>query len=510
MDDITAAGSDAAVQRENDDAITPKAFRKRIRWLQERLKEDYAARWELDTYLLAIHYQSAAGWMVLDLSDTYHYHNLPDLMPMIRGTLVGLCSTAWLQKLFNIFLCGKRYRRLLSASHDCVQLRSATINTLHGLLLGLYPFNERRSDLRRRAFIAGTLHGVLVSGEHTAFIAEHPSLLCLSLIEYVLNVVHDFCPVEWTLLGVTTGNRSQCLAAIEAFRETSVNQAPLQSGFWPRLETDAAQVVSVLVRFFREVSLYQHRPRSVLPVTMLQHLQLAMETRIIQNSSSIFGQLKCALPCIQFEQSEALEDIWTSIYMRQLPPHTTLKQMELLQVQGGMCHLVEHELHHFPMCLACALTRRADVLKALFRYDAIDNRLVCDECLDHRYVIHVNMLGRVLYVRDKVLVLCNQCLRPRHWDAPCAGCELIASSSGEGSGKGKKAEGGRKGTVACAVCNNANVATSKDILDVQRFRMQTIHFCYKHGLSCVLSSATVYDVRSMEQEMQAAGRNRRQ
>jgi hypothetical protein len=60
------------------------------------------------------------------------------------------------------------------------------------------------------------------------------------------------------------------------------------------------------------------------------------------------------------------------------------------------------------------------------------------------------------------------------------------------------------------VCNNANVSTSKDILDVQRFRMQTIHFCYKHGLSCVLSSATVYDVRSMEQEMQAAGRNRRQ
>jgi hypothetical protein len=466
-------------------------FHRKIAQLHARLKEDYTVRWELDTYLLALHYGSTARWMVLDISDTYHYHNLPDLMPVIRGTLAGLCRTAWLQKLFNVFLCGKRYRRLTNASHDGVQLTAAVINTLHGLLLGLYPFNERRSDLQRRAFIAGSLHGVLVDQSHAAFISAHPNLLCLGLIEYILNVVHDFCPVEWALLGVTTGGKSQCLATIEAFRDTSVNQATLQDphAFWSRLETDAAPVVSVLVRFFRDASLYQHRPRGVLPVAMLQHLPLATETRMIQNSSSIFGQLKCALPDIQFGQSEALEEIWSSIYMRQLPNHTTLKQMELLRAQGGMCHRVEHELHHFPMCLACALTRRTDILKALFRYDAVDQRLLCDECLSHRHMVHINMLGRVLYVRDKVLVLCERCLRPTLWDTPCAGCEATTNPTP---------------AVGCCVCNNANVTSSKQILDVERFRMRTVHFCYKHSLSCVLSSATIYDVRSMEQELLAA------
>lgn len=458
----------------------------RIERLHERLKEDYTVRWEIDTYLLALHHDRAnpREWMVLDISDTYHYHNLPDLMHVIRQTLVGLCCSAWLQRLFNVFLCGKRYRRLIHTNNESCQLTAAVINTLHGLLLGLYPFNERRSDLHKRAWIAGSLHRVLTDGaRHAEFIADHSNLLCLSLIEYVLNVVHDYCPVEWALLGITTGAKSQCLAAIEAFREGSVNRNDDDASF-AKLEADAQPVVGALVKFFRDASLYQHRPRGILPASMIHHLPLAMSSHMIQNSSSIFGQLKCALPEIQFGESEALEEIWTSVYMRQLPAHTTAKQMELLDKHGRMCHMVERELHHFPMCMTCALTRRADVLKALFRYDSIDRRLICNECLGFRHVVQVNMLGRVLYVRDKVLVLCDQCLRVKHWDAPCA------CSMGDGAG-----------SCGCCVCNNANTISSKEIIDMKRFRMRTVHFCYKHSLTCVLNSATVYDMRALELEL---------
>jgi hypothetical protein len=205
---------------------------------------------------------------------------------------------------------------------------------------------------------------------------------------------------------------------------------------------------------------------------------------MIQNSSSIFGQLKCAMPAIQFSESEALEEIWTSVYMRQLPAHTTVRQMEVLGRSGRMCHLVERELHHFPMCMSCALTRRADVLKALFRFDAVHQRLVCNGCMDHRHVVHINMLGRVLYVRDKVLVLCDQCLRPKHWESACACVVGDAAASN-----------------TCCVCNNSNTVSSKEIIDIKRFSMQAVHFCYKHSLSCVMNSATVYDRRALEQEL---------
>ena len=458
----------------------------RIDTLHRKLKDDYTVRWELDCYLLALYYDSKSPleWMVLDISDTYHYHNLPDLMHIIRGTLMGLCCSPWLQRLFNIFLCGKRYRRLISTSDNNCQLSAAVINTLHGLLLGLYPFNERRIDFKKRVWIAGTLRGVLTSSAHSAFIATHPHLLCLSLAEYILNVVHDYCPVEWSLLEISSGAKSQCLAMLEAFRENKVNSIAGQPEFWEQLETDAQVAMGAMIKFFRDTSLYQHRPRSILPASMTKYLPRALGTRMIQNSSSIFGQLKCALHDIEFKESEALEEIWTSVYIRHLPMHTTYKQMETLTKKGAMCCLVEDELHHFPICMSCALTRRADILKGLFRYDPVQPQLVCNECLDTRSIVRVNLLGRILYVREKAIVLCEACLQPKYWDTACP-CATETPPDAN----------------ACCVCSNPNTVSHKDVVDVKRFEMRVIHFCYKHSLACVLSNETVYDMRTLEEEM---------
>jgi hypothetical protein len=192
------------------------------------------------------------------------------------------------------------------------------------------------------------------------------------------------------------------------------------------------------VKFFRDAALYQHRPRGILPASMVQHLPLALRSHVIQNSSSIFGQLKCALPHSVRRVRGAGGDLDLDLHAPAARAHH-LKQMEVLGRAGRMCHLVERELHHFPMCMSCALTRRADVLKALFRFDAVDQTPDLQRVHDHQHVVHINMLGRVLYVRDKVLVLCDQCLRPKHWDSACA-CAL----------------GDAVVANACCVCNNAN------------------------------------------------------
>jgi hypothetical protein len=423
--------------------------------------------------------------MVLDYWDTFHYYNLPDLAHVIRGTLMGLCPSLWLQKLFNMFLCGKRYRRLINTSDSACQLTAAVVNTLHGLVLGLYPFNERRMDLRKRAWIAGQMHQLLTKGKHLLFIDSHPYLICLSLMEYIVNVVEDFCPVEWALLAITPTAKSQCLASIEAFREATVSLAAGDSGaFWATLEHDAQPVVSLLVKFFRNASFYQHRIRGVLAPAYVKHLSLAMDTRVIQNSSSIFGQLRAAKPDIHFHEAEGLEEIWTSVYIRRLPAHTTLKQIDSLERIGGMCWFLEQQLHDFPLCLMCALTRRADVLKGRFRHDCVDGSLVCNECLVPKHVMRVNLLGRVLYVRDRAIVLCEKCLRPKSWNAVCA-CDAVDAEKVGG----------------CCVCQNANVFSTKDVIDIDAMRMQTIRFCFKHSLSCVISDATVYDLKTLEREV---------
>jgi len=466
---------------------TKKSIHQRIECLHSRLKDDYAVRGQIDCYLLALHYSelSPTEWMVLDYSDTFHYYNLPDLMFLLRDTLMGLCPCAWIQKLFNMFLCGKRYRRLVNTNSSTCQLTAALVNTMHGLLLGLYPFNERRMDLRKRTFLAGAVHSVLTGGAHIAFINEHQYLMCLSLMEYIVNTVDDFCPVEWALLGITASAKSQCMASMEAFREASVMSLAVGSAdFWSRLEQDAQPVVASMVKFFRNASFYQHRPRGVLAAQHVKHLPLAMETRMVQNSSSIFGQLCAAIQGIQFQEAEAMEEIWTAVYIRRLPAHTTMKQMASLERLGGMCWFLEQQLYNFPLCLFCALTRRADVLRGLFRHNCVDESLACNECQTPRHVVQVNLLGRVLYVRDRAIVLCEKCLRPKCWDSVCH-CDIVDAEI----------------TPGCCVCQNANVFSSKQVIDMDAMQMCSVGFCYKHSLSCVLSGATVYDLRTLENEV---------
>ena len=468
-----------------------QAMLREIESLHSHLKDDYKIRWELDRYLLALHYgrDSRPGavplaWLVLDPSDTYHYYNLPDITNIIRSTFMGSCCAPWLQKLFNIFLCGKRYRRLINTSHTTCQLTAAIINTLHGLLLGLYPFNERRTEIHERAWLAATLREALTNTQHTAFISNHPHLLCLGLAEYIINVIDDFCPIEWSLMGITPSAKSQCLAAFETFRENSVGPSIRKPDFWQALETDAQPVVSSLVKFFKGAAFYQHRSRTILPPAIVQHLPLALRSRVIQNSSSIFGQLKAAMPAIQFNESKALEDIWTAICIRQLPAHTTAKQMETLEKAGKMCHLIEREMHHFPICIACSLTKRTDVLRGMFRHDSVDEHLVCNECARHAFVVNINMLGRVLYIHDKTILLCEKCMQPKYWDAVCA-CVVEESHPGR----------------SCCVCNNGNVISAKEIVEVGSMTMKAMHFCYKHSLSCILNQSTIYDSKSLEQEI---------
>jgi hypothetical protein len=190
------------------------------------------------------------------------------------------------------------------------------------------------------------------------------------------------------------------------------------------------------------------------------------------------------MPLIQFNESESLEEIWTAIYIRQLPMHTTSKQMETLETAGQMCCLIEKEMHHFPVCVACALTKRADILRGMFRYDSVDECLVCNECTRCAFVVNINMLGRVLYIRDKTIVLCEKCMQPKYWDTPCA-CTIDETASNR----------------SCCVCTNANIISTKEIVDMEAMIMKPMHFCYKHSLSCVLNQSTIYDSKSLEQEM---------
>ena len=302
-----------------------------------------------------------------------------------------------------------------------------------------------------------------------------------------MNVVHDFNPVDWNLLQISQSAKSQFLAIIESFRETAVvSAAGAGKNIWNVLESEARDILITICRFFKETSLYHHKPKNVLNASTIQHIPTALNSLMLQNTSFVFRQLKCIHSDISFDKAEALEDIWTSIYTRPLPAQVTLRQMEVLDKHRHVCSLVEHEIHHIPLCLACALTRKIDILKALFRYDTVNKKLVCNDCVDKNdCMVHVNMLGKVLYIRDRPIILCESCLRPRYWDTQCPTCtccEVVQQ-------------------YTCCVCNSGNVSSYKEIVNIERLCMQRVGFCHKHSLVCIQNPATIYDMKALELEM---------
>jgi len=87
-------------------------------------------------------------------------------------------------------------------------------------------------------------------------------------------------------------------------------------------------------------------------------------------------------------------------------------------------------------------------------------------------------------VRDKAIVLCEKCLRPKYWDSICVCITDDAIPQ-----------------RTCCACQNTNIVSSKEVVDVDAMEMKSMHFCYKHSLSCVLNQKTIYDLKSIEAEL---------
>jgi len=161
-----------------------------------------AARARIDAHLLAcwVSAKSPDPWLVLARSDTFHYHNLPDLSPYLRQ---ALSSGDWSSNVVCSFMAVyclqlKKQKRVFQST--ALGERAALSNILHCLLLGLCPYNTSCMDFRQRVLITGELREVLVSDRQLEFILENDSLIQFAVVEYLANVLPDFLPVEDALL----------------------------------------------------------------------------------------------------------------------------------------------------------------------------------------------------------------------------------------------------------------------------------------------------------------------
>lgn len=443
--------------------------------------------------------------LVLDARDAFHYHNLPDLVPYLRRFLT---SNAWEEDILGTLMSPfcLHINRTVKPHHlapSTVLTRCAAINLLHGLLLGLYPFNVRQPGYDQRVQLVRWVRndGLCAPPRSSAaFIQAHESLLELATIEYLANVVSDFCPVEQELLikapqcrfvinNLCDGFRSELMA------ESGNDGAPL---LLSRLEERAAQVLSSVQR---QLKLCNNRPCKRTAVRAQSRridpdlLRAIMAMPVIRTTSpNLVAQIQLLRPDLTFPQIQVVEFVWANLGIHALPDNLFRLQSEALE-RFGSCENLQSSLVTLHVCVLCAMAHKTCVLQHKCSYNCATRTFHCTGC--GSLMQPVRMLGRVLRVRQACYTLCLTCLRPTRWDKVpmperCHRCTTAPPAEPR----------------RCCACDSRNIASVRQIVDCERLQMVGMPLCHRHSRCCPATQSVVYDTKGFQEDMLLAAATR--
>lgn len=466
--------------------------------LHERLSTDCgAARARIDAHLLACWLDPVRPdpMFVLSNTDTFHYHNLPDLSKYLRHALaVGDWGSNIISAFMAVFCLQLKKQKRTFQSTALVE-RTALVNLLHGLLLGLYPYNTRHMNFDLRIKIVGELRIVMCSGSQLEFILDHEELIHFAVVEYLANVLPDFMPVEDALLVKGMQSRFSINQVCETFRVAATEVVESSATMWTDLNKLAKAQLPALHRQLKVSNMKIIRRQNVPRVPNAVWTTLASHgfyDRLLElplmpmTGTNMIAQIKLLCPDFDFLQLQTLEYFWSNIMLCVLPRQTAEKQQKTLSKYGS-CQTYQDALTHVAACLPCALKSRSGLLTQEFAYNCIDDILQCATC--SRTVHKINMLGRVLTIRDVSYYLCSGCLRPTVWKGDMNMCSACESPSV------------RQDLSTCVACSKKTFEVVRKVIDVDTMRILSTPLCFHHAKYCVLAHSTIYDTKSLMKEL---------
>ena len=457
-----------------------------------------AARATIDAHLLACYVSKSSPdpLLVLPRNLTYHYHNLPNLTHYMRS---GLVTGDWGSDIVRSFMAVyclqvKKIKRAY-ASTSLVE-RTAMVNLLHGFLMGLYPYNTRHGTFDYRVFVAGSLRTMVTGDGVLAFIEGHEFLFQFAMIEYLSNVVPDFCPVEESFLLRDAQYRFNVNQVCEGFRAAALPVVEAGGAdVWGNLNDLASSMLHALYRQLKVSNLKINRRQTN------QRVNIGLVNEISDHglfekimdmpympvtSPNMINQIKLLCPDLNFKQLQAVEYFWEIMMVSALPRNVLDMQLEVLE-KCGSCELLQKSMQCVYVCLPCALKTKGVVLNQKFAFDCIRGNMHCAAC--SRVVAPINLLGRVLSVKNVSYYLCCGCLQPVVWQGDLTTC-----------GACRKHEP-PKCTSTCVACKRKAVEVIHKVLDLDSLQITYTPLCYTHSKSSVLSHSTVYDLKSLMTEL---------
>ena len=477
-----------------------KPIPEHVAQLHDALSSETASvRAQIDAHLLAfyVNKKNPNPLLVLTRHDTYHYHALPDLMRYMRRSIA---YNDWTMTTVSVLMAPfclqiKRQMNKHTPTRSTRSERVAIINLLHGLLLGLYPYNLRHMTFDHRVKIAGELHRVMTSDAafQAQFIVDHEPLLLFAMIEYLSNVIPDFCPVEEQLLVRSVQCRYSLNQICETFR-VSCMELILRPGRmqWGAINNLAIAQLPVLLR---QLKINNHKfcrrpyvcPR--IPPTVMSTLTECYDTLMGMRhvaGCNMIAQIKITEPTMSFHELQAVEYFWNNVFVTVLPANIIMQQMDALDRMGA-CSVHQASFTVLHVCLLCALRTKTSLLAQKFAFNCATSTLQCATC--SRKATPIHMLGRVLRVKTNSYYMCTACLKPALWEPgnsfhSCKNCTKQQQP---------------QNMAFCAVCDHKAVDAAANVLHLETLKMVRVPLCALHARVCM--SSTVYDLRSLASDM---------
>ena len=464
--------------------------------------ETQSVRAEIDAHLLAFYVdrERPNPLLVLTREHTFHYHALPDLMKFMRKSIAcndwTLSTTAVFMAPFCLQIKRQINKRTPMQSTRCE--RAALLNLLHGLLLGLYPYNLKHMTFDHRVRVAGEIHKLLTgdSDKQKAFIVQNEPLLLVAMIEYLANVIPDFCPVEEQLVIRNIQCRYSLNQLCENFRAAAMEVILDSPNMWERLNRLATVSLPILLR---QLKMNNHKfcRRACLPMRIPTTVWATLSDfafydtmmglhHVPVSGCNMIAQIKITRPDLTFAELQAVEYFWNSVFMCSLPSNIVMNQMEVLD-QLGSCSVHQRSFTQLHVCLPCALRTKTSMLAQKFAYNCTTGMLQCATC--SRKVTPINMLGRILRVKSNSYYLCTKCLHPVMWDGTntfdqCSHCIKPQAP---------------QHMSTCAVCTHKAVETARNVLQVEKLKLVQVPLCYVHARMFIPTLA--YDLRSLANDL---------
>ncbi|KAJ1466802.1 hypothetical protein T484DRAFT_1756348 [Baffinella frigidus] len=346
-------------------------------------------------------------------------------------------------------------------------LTAIYINTMLGLLLGLYPRCSKRPGFTMRVRIVRTVRALLTSSAsiQAAFILQHVSLVRLAMVEYFANVLELYCPVEYSLLQRhvdVDAYVNLCRSSCDLFRVNNLSEGtqenmqnqPLD---WGRLDHLAYKMTDKIIRSTRvETKLVNYIPVHHKSIKKLVSSDI-YKTR--ESCDEFLTLVKgCAVACWHDDHSYLYQRMLVEVSNtekhtgRSLVESTldlnlvvsdvhsivraTMLPMNFIQAQvNTLRRLYKHDTVPLlvaskkRVCLHCLLRIAPkqfvleEKINGNIRMNLETDSVFCNRCMSDKHMINIDLVGRLLRINQQYMYICIECGATHEWKAD--GCDLL-------------------------------------------------------------------------------------